>query len=121
MKRFICLIISIVCIGVLCACLQTSESKKPVTEEKAIKMAQRYIKTDKKLISNFNNPSITEQVGYEGLVVLDIRTYEYVSSSELAGRELYVIRFGTEDADSGPILVYVDKYKGVVLGTCISM
>lgn len=96
-------------------------AKKPISAEKAIKMAQKYIKTDKEYVSNYDNPSIVVKVGVENLIVMDTKTREYVSSDEFIGRELYVISFETIDANWGAIDVYVDKYKGVVLGTGIVM
>ena len=96
-------------------------SKKPILPEKAVTMAQKYIKTDEEYVKNFDEPSVAVRVGTENLIVMNTKTREYVSSDEYVGRELYVISFETIDANWGAIDVYVDKYKGVVLGTGIVM
>ena len=96
-------------------------SKKPIPPEKAVTMAQKYIKTDEEYVKNFDDPSIAVRVGTENLIVMNTKTREYVSADEYLGRELYVISFETIDANWGAIDVYVDKYKGVVLGTGIVM
>ena len=92
-------------------------SKKPILVEKAIKLAKKYVKTDKEYYANFDNPSISEILGDENLRMKDRKTHERISSSEFAGKELYVIRFACKDINTGSTLVYVDKNKGVVLGS----
>ena len=96
--------------------LVESEPKKPVSKEKAIKMAKKYVKTDREYYANFDNPSIVEKVGDKNLRVKDITTHERISSDKFVGRELYVIEFYNKNPNASSCLVYVDKNKGVVLG-----
>lgn len=124
MKRIFYLIIAFICIGVLCACSQTSEWKKPISVEKAIKIAQKYIdKTDKIIVTNYDNPTVDVIVGYENLLMVEPKSqkWKYVDQNKIIGRELYRIIFGTENADEGPLIIYVDKNKGVLLGLGIIM
>lgn len=123
MKRIFYLIIAFICIGVLCACSQTSEWKKPISVEKAIKIAQKYVdKTEKIVVTNYDNPAVDVIVGYENMPMVEVNTREwkYVDPNKIIGRELYQITFCIEDDDT-PIILYVDKYKGKLLGAAITM
>lgn len=106
--------------------LVESESGKAVSVEKAIKVAQKYIdKWDRELVTNYDNPTVEGIVGDGNKSMLDLeqipKNYEWVDPDKYEGRELYRISFSTGDANSGPITLYVDKYKGVLLGGDIIM
>lgn len=97
--------------------------RKPISVEKAIKIAQKYIdKTEKLIITNYDNPAVDVIVGYENMPMVEVNTREwkYVDPNKIIGRELYQITFCIEDDDT-PIILYVDKYKGKLLGAAITM
>ena len=84
-----------------------------ITQEEAIKNAREML-DDKsiKTIINLNNPKIEE-------VVFDKNTliYTFRNKIDLSGKHLYKIKFNTtQDGLLGPIVFYVDKFKGEIIG-----
>ena len=93
--------------------------RKPISAQEAIEIAQSDLdETSKKTITNFDNPKIVGIVGDENLFMHDPRGPKYVSQNKFIGKELYRVTFKTEqDGLLGPFVLYVDKYKGVLLGS----
>ena len=93
--------------------------RKPISAKEAIMIAQSdFDETSKKTITNFDNPKIVGIVGDENLFMHDPRGPKYVSQNKIIGKELYRVTFNTEqDGLLGPFVLYVDKYKGVLLGS----
>lgn len=93
--------------------------KQPISSQEAMKIAQNWVdEKSKKRVTNFENPQIIGIVCSEKFLeriipanLKDIREKKY------AGREIYRITFTTyDDGLLGPIVVYVDKYTGELLG-----
>ena len=93
--------------------------RKPISAKEAIMIAQNDLdETSKKTITNFDNPKIVGIVGDENLFMHAPSSPKYVSQNKIIGKELYRVTFNTEqDGLLGPFVLYVDKYKGVLLGS----
>ena len=93
--------------------------RKPISAKEAIMIAQNDLdETSKKTITNFDNPKIVGIVGDENLFMHAPSSPKYVSQNKIVGKELYRVTFNTEqDGLLGPFVLYVDKYKGVLLGS----
>ena len=93
--------------------------RKPISAKEAIEIAQSDLdETSKKTITNFDNPKIVGIVGDENLFMHAPSSPKYVSQNKIIGKELYRVTFNTEqDGLLGPFVLYVDKYKGVLLGS----
>lgn len=84
-----------------------------ITKEEAVKIAQTDIKEiEKSTIINFENPTVEE-------VVLDekVSIYLFDDDEKIIGKKAYRITFNTEqDGLLGPIVYYIDKDNGELLG-----
>ena len=84
-----------------------------ITKEEAVKIAQNDInKIEKTTIINFENPTVEE-------VVLDekVSIYLFNADEKIEEKTAYRITFNTEeDGLLGPIVYYVDKDNGKLLG-----
>lgn len=83
-----------------------------LTPEEAIVIAKKRLDPNLLMITNFDNPKIEE-------VVFKTRPsiYLYNENTNIIGRELYKITFNTEqDGLLGPIVEYIDKYSGELIG-----
>ncbi len=83
-----------------------------ITPEEAIDTAKQRLDPNLLMITNFDNPKIEE-------VVFRTRPsiYLYNEHINIIGRELYKITFNTEqDGLLGPIVEYIDKYSGELIG-----
>ena len=83
------------------------------TKEDAIKIAQNDInKIEKATIINFKNPTVEELVLDENMSF-----YLFDADENIKGKKAYKITFKTEqDAFLGPIVYYIDKDNGKLLG-----
>lgn len=92
---------------------------KAISAQEAIEIAQSDLdEISKKTITNFDNPKIVGIVGDESLFLHAPGSPKYVSQNKIIGKELYRVTFNTEqDGLLGPFVLYVDKYKGVLLGS----
>lgn len=96
--------------------------RKPISAQSAIKIAQNYLgETYAKVVTNYDSPKIVGILGNENLFMLAPNSPNWVKQNKIIGRELYEISFFAEDADVGPAILYVDKYKGKLLGAGITM
>ena len=84
-----------------------------ITKEEAVKIAQNDInEIEKTTIINFENPTVEE-------LVLDekVSFYLFNANEDVEGKKVYRITFNTEqDGLLGPIVYYVDKDNGQLLG-----
>jgi len=84
-----------------------------ITKEEAVKIAQNDIKgIEKSTIINFENPTVEE-------LVLDekVSFYLFNADENIKGKNAYRITFNTEqDGLLGPIVYYIDKDNGKLLG-----
>lgn len=84
-----------------------------ITKEEAVKFAQNDInEIEKTTIINFENPTVEE-------VVLDekVSIYLFNADEKIEGKTAYRITFNTEeDGLLGPIVYYIDKDNGKLLG-----
>lgn len=83
------------------------------TKEEAIKIAQNNInEIEKSTIINFENPTVEELVFDEKVSIHLFNTDENIK-----GKKAYKITFNTEEDDLlGPIVYYIDKDNGELLG-----
>ena len=84
-----------------------------ITKEEAVKIAQNDIKeTEKSTIINFDNPIVEELVMDEKVSI-----YLFNADENIEEKKAYRITFNTEqDGLLGPIVYYVDKDNGKLLG-----
>ena len=84
-----------------------------VTKEEAVKIAQNDInEIEKSTIINFENPTVEELVLGE-----KVSFYLFNVDENIKGKKAYKITFNTEqDGLIGPIVYYVDKDNGKLLG-----
>ena len=84
-----------------------------ITKEEAVKIAQNDMKgIEKSTIINFENPTVEE-------LVLDekVSIYLFNADENIEGKKAYRITFNTEqDGLLGPIVYYIDKDNGKLLG-----
>lgn len=84
-----------------------------ITKEEAVKIAQNDInEIEKTTIINFENPTVEE-------LALDekVSFYLFNANEDVEGKKVYRITFNTEqDGLLGPIVYYVDKDNGQLLG-----
>ena len=93
--------------------------KQPIPSQEAIEIAQNWFdEKSKKRITNFENPQIVGIVCDENLLRHVIPgSQNNDKKKKIVGRELYRITFRTrDDALLGPIVIYVDKYNGDLVG-----
>lgn len=89
------------------------DNNEPVSPQTAIEIAKS--KLDKKsieTITNFDNPKVEEIVADTQLSI-----YRFEEKADIVGKELYEITFNTiHDGLLGPIVFYVDKMSGTLIG-----
>ncbi len=84
-----------------------------ITPEKAIEYAKQVLDDkSKETIQNFKNPKVEEVVLKKAASI-----YLFEEKTEIVGSKLYKITFDTtQDGLLGPIVFYVDKLNGEVVG-----
>ena len=93
--------------------------KQPISSQEAIEIVQNWVdEKNKKRVTNFENPQIVGIVCNENLLERIITVNQNnVRKKKYAGREIYRITFRTyDDGLLGPIVIYVDKYTGDLVG-----
>lgn len=93
--------------------------KQPIHAQEAIEIAQNFLgEVSKKGITNFDNPKAVGIVFEENMSIAILsESRDKLKTKMLIGREIYRITFNTEqDGLLGPIVIYVDKYNGDLLG-----
>ena len=89
------------------------DNNEPVSPQTAIEIAKS--KLDEKsieTITNFDNPKVEEIVADTQLSI-----YRFEEKADIVGKELYKITFNTiHDGLLGPIVFYVDKMNGTLIG-----
>ena len=93
--------------------------KQPISSQEAIEIAQNWVdEKSKKRVTNFENPQtigiVCSKKFLERIIPGNQNT---VRNNKYAGREIYRITFRTyDDGLLGPIVIYVDKYTGDLVG-----
>lgn len=93
--------------------------KQPISSQEAIEIAQNWVdEKSKKRVTNFENPQtigiVCSKKFLERIIPGNQNT---VRKKKYAGREIYRITFRTyDDGLLGPIVIYVDKYTGDLVG-----
>jgi len=89
------------------------DNNESVSPQTAIEIAKS--KLDEKsieTITNFDNPKVEEMVADTQLSI-----YCFEEKADIVGKELYEITFNTiHDGLLGPIVFYVDKMNGTLIG-----
>ena len=108
MKKLTALLLSL--IFVLAGCGNTPDY---IEANEAIEIAQKNInEKEKNTITNFDNPTTEELVFDENVSI-----YLFDSDEKIVGKTAYRITFNTEhDGLLGPIVYYIDKESGKLLG-----
>lgn len=93
--------------------LMNYELSVGITKEEAVKTAQNDInEIAKSTIINFENPTVEELTFDEKVSI-----YLFNNDENIVGRKAYKITFNTErDGLLGPIVYYIDKENGKLLG-----
>ncbi len=114
MKRTI--IIFIIIVVLFCTffiCGKQSSPKRGITVERAIEYTKQMLDDKSRAtITDINNPNIKEVEFDEAPSI-----YLFEKKTEVVGRTLYRITYNTEqDGLLGPIVFYVDKLSGEIIG-----
>lgn len=115
--RFAIIIVLLVLVVVLVSLYvidhKRMDNNEPVSPQTAIEIAKS--KLDEKsieTITNFDNPKVEEIVADTQLSI-----YCFEEKADIIGKELYEITFNTiHDGLLGPIVFYVDKMNGTLIG-----
>lgn len=97
-----------------------ASNKQAITPQEAIKVAQdTFDEKSKKTVTNFDDPKIVGIVFEENMYIsIPPGSQNNFRTKKLVGKELYRITFNTEqDGLLGPIVIYVDKYNGDIVGS----
>ena len=93
--------------------------KQPISSHEAIEITQNWFdEKSKKRVSNFENPQIVGIVCDENLLRNVIPgSQNSDGEKKMMGRDIYRITFRTyDDGLLGPIVIYVDKFTGDLVG-----
>lgn len=103
----------IVCIALVALFCIFSSLHVEITPEKAVEYTKQMLdERSKANIKNIDNPKIEDVVFNETPSI-----YLFEEKSEIVGRKLYRIIYNTEqDGLLGPIVFYVDKLNGKIVG-----
>lgn len=105
--------IVIVCVALVALFCIFSSLHVEITPEKAVEYTKQMLDDkSKESIKNINNPKIEDVVFNEAPSI-----YLFEEKTDTIGRKLYRIIYNTEqDGLLGPIVFYVDKLNGKIVG-----
>ena len=114
-------VLVVLCVFCLVANQSNNEPSKAITAETAIKTARNILdKKSKETIISLDNPKVEEVVFDSEHYMLYFDENDKLSQKpfyKIQGKTLYQITFNTtQDGLLGPIVVYVDKSNGKLIG-----
>ncbi len=105
--------ITIVILFIIFCSLNKMHESKEITQQTAIETVKTKLdKNSKEVITNLDNPKVEEVTFY---TPPSIAYFEEKNS--IVGKNLYKITFTTTDNLLGPMVFYVDKSNGKLIGT----
>ena len=113
MKKYI-IITFVLLLAIFGVCYAVKKSDSAISPQQAIRLAtEKLDNKSKETITNLDNPKV-EEYTFNKQPFMGF----FVKEENLTGKTVYKITFNTtQDGLLGPIVLYVDKYNGKVIGT----